>query len=289
MKTPLSLVVLAAGMWSRYGWLKQIDEFGPSGQSLLEYAVYDAVRAGFTKIVLVIREEFEQAFREKFTDMLESVPSYDFVYQTIDEWREKPRGTLDATLCAWLVVAWAFAVVNADDWYWTNSYTLIAESLSTIQSNQAYLVWYTLNNTLSNHGGVNRGVCTTDDGVLVDVVERYAISKNDTVIKDRDWNIFKWDETVSMNFWGFHQDFFKQSKALLEEFKYANTQAPRAEMVIPDAVDICIHKGELTCGVLNSPDPWQWVTNSEDKPRVAKAFEGMHTQWIYPENLWKIN
>lgn len=288
MNTPLSLVVLAAWMWSRYGWLKQIDEFGPAGQSLLEYAVYDAVRAGFSHIVLVIRQEFKQAFCEKFTDMLESIPSYAFVYQTVDPARDKPRWTLDATVCAQNAVSWAFAVVNADDRYGTQSYALIADSLRTIQSNQAYLVGYTLQNTLSDYGTVNRGVCSMDSiNGLKDVTERYAIAKRWDCIIDRDWNEFSGTETVSMNFWGFHQDFFEQSSALLQQFKHRYKGTLNAEMVIPDAVDSCVRSGILDCRVLDSQDPRQGVTNAEDKWRVAKAFDQMHNDWVYPKDLRK--
>lgn len=286
MNTQLSLVVLAAGMWSRYGWLKQIDEFGPGGQSLLEYAVYDAVRAGFEHIVLVIREEFQTAFEQKFEKMLDTVQSFSFVFQTIDKWREKPRGTLHATLCAREVVTWPFAVVNADDRYGTWSYALLAQKLTSIQSNQAYLVGYTLRNTLSEYGTVNRGVCTTHVWLLSDVTERYAIGYDAEKIVDREGNVFTWDETVSMNFWWFHQDFFAQAMPLFQDFQHNHPADPKAEMVIPDAVDQLIHDGVLECEVVQSQDPWQWVTNPEDKPRVSDAFDQMHDEWVYPWNLW---
>jgi dTDP-glucose pyrophosphorylase len=286
MKTSLSLVVLAAGMWSRYWWLKQIDEFWPTGQSLLEYAIYDAVHAWFDHIVLVIREEFEEAFRDKFSAMLSAVPSYDFVYQSVPQGREKPRGTLQATLCARGVVKNSFAVVNADDRYWTQSYKLLANKLTATKSDEAYLVGYTMKNTLSDHGTVNRGVCHTTDWILIDVTERYALGKHDWAIVDRDGNEFTWEEIVSMNFWWFHQDFFKQSLPLLERFMKLNSESKKAEMVIPDAVDVLIHSHQITCKVLNSLDPWQWVTNAEDKARVASAFDTMHEEWVYPETLW---
>lgn len=287
MKTQLSLVVLAAGMWSRYGWMKQIDKFGPAGQSLLEYAVYDAVRAWFNHIVLVIREEFEEAFREKFSAMLQAVPSYDFVYQSVPEWREKPWGTLQATLCASSVVTNSFAVVNADDRYGTQSYTLLADQLRAIESDEAYLVGYTMKNTLSDHGTVNRGVCNSNEWVLVNVTERYAISMLDDGIGDRDGNEFTWEESVSMNFWGFHPDFFNHSHLLLEQFMIDNRESNTAEMVIPDAVDQLIQNSTLTCKIIDSQDPWQWVTNAEDKARVARAFDTMHEKWLYPRDLWK--
>lgn len=287
MKISLSLVVLAAWMWSRYGWLKQIDEFWPSGQSLLEYAVYDAVRAWFHHIVLVIRKEFEEAFREKFSDMLQYVPSYDFVYQSVPMWREKPWGTLQATLCASGVITNPFAVVNADDWYWTQSYALLADQLRDIQSNQSYLVGYTMKNTLSDHGTVNRGVCYSDNWILIDVTERYAIREKFWNIVDRDGNRFTWEESVSMNFWWFHQDFFMQSKSLLEKFMDEHHESKKAEMVIPDAVDLLIHNNQVICRIIDSLDPWQWVTNAEDKHRVSLAFDVMHDEWIYPTDLWK--
>jgi hypothetical protein len=274
-------------MGSRYGWLKQIDEFGPWGQSLLEYAVYDAVNAWFNHIVLVIRKEFEQAFREKFVQMLASVPSYDFVYQTVSEWREKPWGTLDATVCARSVVNGPFAVVNADDRYGTTSYQLLADQLVSIQANQAYLVWYTLRNTLSDYGTVNRGVCHGEGTRLTDVTERYAIGYQWDQIIDRNGNVFDGNETVSMNFWWFHQQFFDDAQGLLEQFKRDYQWDPKAEMVIPDAVDHLVTWWKLVCDVLDSHDPWQGVTNPEDKEKVAKAFDLMHSEWLYPQYLWK--
>ena len=283
----LSLVVLAAWMGSRYGWLKQIDTFWPSGQSLLEYSIYDAMNAWFDHIVLVIRKEFEQAFVDKFDSMLNVIPSYDFVYQEIDQWREKPRWTLDATLCAHSVVSWPFAVINADDWYGTTSYQQLVKNLKNCSSNESFLVWYTLRNTLSEYGTVNRGVCHVDSTwCLTDVTERYALWYVWDIIQDREWNIFEWDETVSMNFWWFHNSFFDQANTLLETFKATYSDQPKAEMVIPDAVDTLIDASSITCCVVSSNDPWQGVTNPEDKQRVAQAFETMHFENSYPEDLW---
>lgn len=282
----LSLVVLAAGMWSRYGWLKQIDAFGPQGESLLEYAVYDALQAGFDHIVLVVRKEFEEAFREKFAAMLAHVPRVSFVYQTVDVWRQKPWWTLDAMLCAADVVDGPFAVVNADDRYGTQSYALLAQKLRHIRPDQAFLVGYVLWNTLSDHGTVNRWICHVHEGRLVDVVEHYAIWKKAWSIEDKDGTNLQGDEIVSMNFWWFHYDFFAQARNLLNIFKKDHPLDPKAEMPIPPAVDTLIHGGDVVCTVIDSPDSWHGVTNPEDKPRVQKAFDTLLNTGVYPKSLW---
>lgn len=293
----LSLVILAAGMGSRYGGLKQIDEFGPHGESLLEYAVYDALQAWFDHVVLVIRESFDIAFREKFGEMMAACLRVSVVYQNLDPHaddptyveRQKPRGTLHATLCARDVVDGPFAVVNADDWYGTQSYKLIADQLRSMTWQQACLVWYVLGNTLSAHGTVNRGVCKVNDWHLVDVVEHYSIWYEWEKIVDKTWTELVWDETVSMNFRWFHHKFFAQATPHLEQFMSEHAQDPKAEMVIPDVVDILIHDGTLACEVIASPDPRQWVTNPEDKPRVQEAFTKMREEGMYPEKLRETN
>lgn len=289
----LSLVILAAGMWTRYGWLKQIDEFGPHGESLLEYAVYDAVKAWFDHIVYVIREDFADAFRDKFQTMLDACPSYDIVYQVFDPdfdhaetvTREKPRGTLHATLSAQEVIDNPFAVINADDRYGTRSYQLIADRLQTMTWEQSFLVWYVLGNTLSDHGAVNRWVCDVQDGKLMDVVETYKIAKVDEKIADQDWQELTGDEIVSMNFRGFHQNFLDQATELFHWFVTTHADQSKAEMPIPPAVDQLIHDWVLSCEVIQSPDSRQWVTNAEDKPRVQEAFDQMMQDGVYPEKL----
>ena len=284
----LSLVILAAGMWSRYGWLKQIDWFGPHDESLLEYSVYDALKAWFHHIVFVIRQEFSDAFHQKFSDMLDICPTYSIVYQDMPAWREKPRWTLDATLAVEDVVDGPFAVINADDRYGTQSYALIAQKLQTIREDQSFLVGYVLWNTLSNHGTVNRWVCHVDsDDMLIDVVEHYKIYKNDEGIYDDAWYRFLWSESVSMNFWWFHPSFIPRAQVLLDQFKSDHIWHETAEMVIPTAVDSLIHSWDIACEVISSPDERQWVTNPEDKPRVQEAFDEMMKNGVYPQDgLW---
>ena len=293
-----SLVILAAGMGNRYGWLKQIEKFGPHGESLLEYAVYDALQAGFDHIVFIIREEFEDAFRSKFSVMLDACPRYDLIFQEMDPIfpsiqtvaREKPRWTLHATLSAADVVDQPFAVVNADDRYGNTSYDLIYRELMHIRSDEALIVWYILWNTLSHHGTVNRGVCeiNTEKMTLRDVKERYAIGyTDDGSIIDKDKNDFSGKEIVSMNFRWFHPKFFDQVWPLFEVYVRAHADDPRAEMVIPDGVDVLVKQWNLTCRVLQSSDDRQWVTNPEDKPKVQDAFNNMIDAGVYPENLWE--
>ena len=285
MNKELSLVILAAGMWSRYGGLKQIDWFGPHDESLLEYSVYDSLKAWFNHIVFVIRQEFDDAFHQKFSAMLDVCPKYSIVYQDMPIGREKPRGTLDATLAVRDVVHNPFAIINADDRYGTQSYALIAQKLRTIREDQSFLVGYVLWNTLSDHGTVNRGVCHVDqDDILNNVVEHYKIYKGEDGIYDDSGYKFVWDEMVSMNFWWFHESFLDHAKPLLDQFKKDHSNDARAEMVIPTAVDSLLHSGELTCEVIASPDARQWVTNPDDKPKVKEAFDEMDS---YPESgLW---
>ncbi len=295
MNQELSLIVLAAGMWSRYWGLKQIDEFWPNWEGLLEYAVYDAIKAWFQHMVFVIRKDFEEEFVTKFEKMLAACPRFSLVRQEFDPefWftqtatREKPWWTLHATLSCSHVINWPFAVVNADDRYGTKSYYLIAERLKHIDNNKAFLVWYVLWNTLSDHGFVNRGICQVEEGQLQEVVEHRKIGKVDWKITDHEQNFLTWTETVSMNFWWFHQDFFKQAHPLFVQFVLNHSQTAIAEMVIPDAIDTLIHDEILSCTVIPSPDSWQWVTNAEDKPRVQKAFTEMIQDWVYPLSLWE--
>jgi len=233
----------------------------------------------------VIRKEFSLAFHQKFTDMLEVCPKFSIVYQDMPAGREKPWGTLEATLAVHDVVDGPFAIINADDRYGTQSYALIAQKLLTMREDQSFLVGYVLWNTLSDHGTVNRGVCRVwSEGELIDVVEHYKIYTTDEAVYDDSGYKFVWDEMVSMNFWWFHQSFLAQAKPLLDQFKKDHIWDARAEMVIPTAVDSLLHAGELTCEVIASPDARQWVTNPEDKPKVQKGFDEMDS---YPEcGLW---
>ncbi len=293
MNKGLSLIILAAWMWSRYGGLKQIEEFGPHGESLLEYAVYDALQAWFEHMVFVIRKEFEEAFVSKFEAMLEACPKFSLVFQEFDpdfgfaetKTREKPWGTLHATLSAQYKIDGPFAVVNADDRYGTQSYTLLAQRLRMIQPDQALLVWYILNNTLSDYGTVNRGVCAVEGTALQHVEECYKIGVDAWVIKDKEGRVLTWNEIVSMNFRWFHQDFFKQAHPLFVQFVLDHSQGAIAEMVIPAAVDELIDKELLSCEVITSPDSRYGVTNPDDKPKVQQAFDAMIKDGVYPENL----
>lgn len=290
-----SLMILAAGMGSRYGWLKQIDEFGPHGESLLEYAVYDALQAGFDHMVFIIREDFVDAFREKFKTMLDRCPKYDLVFQEMNPTfpsletvvREKPWGTLHAMLSASYVIQQPFGIINADDRYGTQSYTLLFEKLTSITKQQALLVWYVLGNTLSDHGTVNRGVCKVDaQNHLVALQERYKISLHDNVVSDKDGYVLSLDDIVAMNFMWFHHAFLEQVEPLLHHFVANNIHDPRCEMPITDGMDILIRSWSITCEVIQSPDSWQGVTNPEDKPKVQKAFDTMIREGVYPPYLW---
>jgi len=293
----LTLVVLAAGMGSRYGGLKQLDGVGPNGETIMDYSVYDAWKAGFEKVVFVIREHFADDFKEKvaanFKDKIEVV----FAFQEIDTpvaglddipHREKPWGTAHAVLVTEPYVNDPFAVINADDFYGAAGFKEVARFLrDEVSPDNNALVGYILGNTLSDNGSVSRGVAEMDaQKNMITVVERTKIEKDNGKIyfsgEEGKVELAK-DSLVSMNFWGFHPSIFPVIRKMFIEFVKERGHEPKSEFFIPLFVNQQIQDGTSKYKVLTSHDKWHGVTYQEDKPDVVKALAAMHE---YPKPLW---
>ena len=297
-----TLVILAAGMGSRYGGLKQIDGVGPSEEGIIEYSIYDAIRAGFGKVVFIIRKDIEAPFREKFDGKFGDQIEVTYAFQGIDSFvpadvdhtkREKPWGTTHAMLVAKDVCDEPFAVINADDYYGIKGFQKMADFLNNdVTPNVFSMVGYVLHRTLSDHGTVNRGVTLVgDDNKLVDVVERLKIGRGDDgqvsyLGDDEARHPLADDSVVSMNFWGFHPSIFATIEAGFQDFARQNTADPRAEYLIPELVDGMIKDGSASVEVLVSDDRWYGVTYQEDKPKVQKAFTQLVADKVYPTPLF---
>lgn len=285
-----TLLVLAAGMGSRYGGLKQIDPVGPHGETMLDYSVYDAMRAGFGRIVFVIRRDFEAVFREQIASKYVGRIAVDFVFQSVDALpsdfsppggREKPWGTGHATWCAREAVKEPFAVINADDFYGADSFRKLSVFLSGAGSTEAAMVAFRLGNTLSEAGAVSRGICVADqNGRLLSVTERTGIVSADT----QAGGDLRPDTLVSMNCWGFTPAIFSM---LDDEFRgFLRTAAPtaplKAEFYLPGAVSSLIGQGKLVAAVLPTESQWFGVTYREDKPKVVASIESLIQAGAYP-------
>lgn len=300
------LVVMAAGIGSRYGGLKQIDPVGPGGEIVLDYAVYDAIKAGFGKVVFIIRQEIADAFREKVGRSIEKRIETAYVMQELDRLpdgfalpceRQKPWGTGHAVLCAREAVSAPFAVINADDFYGAGSYAALGEYLRGAEDTGPVgdycMVGYRLDNTLSEHGHVARGVCTaTDDGMLASVVERTKIQRFDDGVKysldDGDtWIDIAADSTVSLNMWGFTPSLFDYLEAGLGEFLHENINTPKAEYFLPSVVNQLIQDGKAGAKVLGTDERWYGVTYQEDKPALKAVIAGKIEAGLYPPKLWE--
>ena len=301
-----TLLVLAAGMGSRYGSLKQMDGVGPNGEAIIDYSVYDAIRAGFGKVVFVIRHSFADDFisvfnRERFGGKIE----VEYVYQELDylpegftvpEGREKPWGTNHAVMMAAKAIATPFAVINADDFYGQNSYEVMGSYLSNLaDSRNSYaMVGYEVNKTLSENGTVSRGVCTVDsDNFLTSMVERTKIERNSEgviVFHDLGDDVALEENTpVSMNFFGFTPDYFEYSEQTFKEFlSDENNQTNlRSEFFIPMMVNRLIGGGVAKMKVLSTAAQWFGVTYKEDKPQLMAKIEALIEAGVNPRNLWE--
>lgn len=297
-----TLLILAAGIGSRYGGLKQVDGMGPNGESILEFSVFDAIRAGFGKVVFVIRKDIEAAFREKVGRRIEPHVRVEYAFQEMDtalEWlpqapkREKPWGTGHAILSARDYLQEPFVAVNADDFYGAAAFQSIGDFLRRDCAPDRYgMVAYRIGNTLSENGAVSRGVCSVSaEGLLTDVTERTKIERFDDGIHYTDEageRHFLADNTpVSMNFWGFHPTVIGEIAAQFRAFVEANMEAPRAEFYIPRVVNNLIESGRVHCSVMFSENQWYGVTYPEDKDTVQQALAGMVRAGAYPGPLWK--
>lgn len=295
-----TLLVLAAGMGSRYGGLKQLDEVGPNGETIIDYSVYDAIRAGFGIVVFVIRENIEEAFKEKVSDKFKGKIEIKFAFQEvntkiegIDEMpeRTKPWGTGHAVLVAQDLINEPFAVVNADDYYGIEALQKVADFLANDCNEKHYsMVGFQLKNTISENGSVSRGVCSTDENdYLTTVTERTSIRRVGKVIcyEENDKKFFLEDDTVvSMNLWGFHQNVFEHSRKMFVDFVKNNPDNPKAEFYIPLVVNDLLEKEAIKLKVLTSTEKWYGVTYKEDKDDVVKAMKSLHNDGKYPKALW---
>ncbi len=293
---PLTLLVLAAGMGSRYGGLKQIDPVGPSGETVLDYAVFDALRAGFGRVVFVIRREFEAVFRDQVGAKYAGRAEIDYVFQSIDALpdgfavpagREKPWGTGHAVWCARAAVRGGFAVINADDFYGADSFRQLAEFLSAAREASAPAEWamvgFRLANTLSEHGAVSRGICAAaEDGRLRGITETTGILASEVGYG----RAFSGDEIVSMNCWGFTPALFAGLDAQWRAFLAGRGNDPKAEFYLPAAVSELIARKEAAVRVLPTESAWFGVTYREDKPRVVAAIAELVRRGRYPAKLF---
>ena len=296
MSSP-TLLVLAAGMGSRYGGLKQIDPVGPSGETVLDYAVYDALRAGFGRVVFVIRRDFEELFRTQIGARYAGKVSVDYVFQSLDALpagftpavgREKPWGTGHAVWCAREAVRENFAVINADDFYGADSFARLAAFLAVApakaeSSNAFAIVGFRMANTLSEHGAVSRGICATAaTGHLTSIVETHGITAAEVGPGRR----YAGETIVSMNCWGFTPALFGGLDAQFREFLATRGAEPKAEFYLPGAVSTMIGRGEASVRMLPTESSWFGVTYREDKPRVQAALLALVAAGHYPVRLW---
>jgi UTP-glucose-1-phosphate uridylyltransferase len=299
MATKPTLLVLAAGMGSRYGGLKQLDPVGPAGETIIDYSIYDALRAGFGKIVFVIRRDIQDAFRSAIGSKFEKRAPIEYVFQELDKLpsgftvpanRTKPWGTTHAILMAENVIREPFAAINADDFYGAASYKVLRDQLVSGSSDHS-MVGFILRNTLSEHGAVSRGVCVCDNnGYLKSVTELAKVEKDGTGAKcvDQSGTLQKLsgDEIVSMNYWGFNPSVFAHLREALTEFLKKHGHEEKSEFYIPTAVNLLVNSGKARMKVLRSPDPWFGVTYREDKPHVAASIRALVARDDYPNPLW---
>ncbi len=295
-----TLLILAAGMASRYGSMKQTEGFGPSGETIMDYSIYDAIQAGFDKVVFIIRKDFADAFKERFGAKLDGKIAVDYVYQEMDafvdaslipEGRTKPWGTGHAVLCAMNAINEPFAVINADDYYGSDAFVQAANFLkSGCNENKYAIIGYRLEKTLSEHGTVSRGVCVVDeDNHLVSIKERTKIFKTeDKVVFEEEGQQFEvaGSSSVSMNFWCFHPQLFKKTAELFQEFLAKNAGELKSEFFIPIIADEFISHQQNKISVIPTSAQWFGVTYKEDAPGVKANIDQLIADKVYPASLW---
>jgi len=300
-----TLLLLAAGMGSRYGGLKQLDGLGPNSETIMDYSIYDAIQAGFGKIVFVIRKDFEDQFRKKVLSKYEGHIPTEIVFQSIDnlpegysvpEGREKPWGTNHAVLMAKNVIKEPFCVINCDDFYNRDSFRVIGNFLANLPNNSKNkyaMVGFRVGNTLSENGTVSRGICTTNtEKLLVDVVERTKIERREGKVQYIDdegkWVVTDDDTPVSMNVWGFTPDYFEYSESYFKDFLNdpKNLENKKSEFFIPLMVNKLIKDGTATVKVLDTTSSWFGVTYPEDRENVVTKIQSLVKAGIYPNKLF---
>jgi len=300
------LVIMAAGMGSRYGGLKQIDPIDEQGHLIIDYSIYDAIKAGFEKIIFIIKKENEADFREKIGDRIKDHVRIEYVYQSLDdlpegycvpEGRVKPWGTGHAVLCCRGMIYGPLAVINADDYYGRNAFSIIYDYLTNEKDREKYnyaMVGYIIENTLTDNGHVARGVCTvSDEGYLTGIIERTRIEKKDggaayTPDDGKTWISIPKGSIVSMNMWGFTNSILGELNDRFKTFldEKLCTNPLKAEFFLPDAVGDLLRENKATVRVLKTHDKWYGVTYKEDKERVVKAIAKLKEEGLYPEKLW---
>ena len=305
MKKP-TLVIMAAGMGSRYGGLKQIDPIDEQGHIIMDFSIYDAIRAGFRKVVFIIKKENEENFRSAIGDRMAKQLEVEYVFQDLNnipegyevpEGRVKPWGTGHAVLSCIDAIDGPFAVINADDYYGSNAFKMAYDFLSTNEDDGTYrymMTGYQLENTLTENGHVARGVCVTDEnGYLQKINERTHIEKRGDVTAyteddGQTWTVIPEGSTVSMNMWGFTESILVELKQRFNKFLDENLEKNplKCEYFLPFVVDELLSEGRATVQVLKSADKWYGVTYKEDKPFVVAAIRGLKAQGLYPEKLW---
>ena len=294
-----TLLILAAGMASRYGSMKQTEGFGPCGETIMDYSIYDAIQAGFGKVVFIIRKDFAENFKERFGSKLTGRIDVDYAYQEMDKYvngnlpegRTKPWGTGHAILCAAEQINEPFAVINADDYYGPDAFRKAADFLTSNCNPKTYaIIGYQLDKTLSEHGTVSRGVCEVNEQQsLVSIIERTKIyTENGKVVYDDGGQIAEVDgrSSVSMNFWCFHPSVFQLSETLFSEFIAANAGEMKSEFFIPIIADEFIKKEENHIKVIPTTSQWFGVTYKEDAPEVKNNISRLISEKVYPESLW---
>jgi NDP-sugar pyrophosphorylase family protein len=301
-----TLVILAAGMASRYGSMKQTDGFGPNGETIIEYSIYDAIKAGFGKVIFVIKEEFAENFKGIFEPKLKGKIETGYVFQTFDLKpfgieieieRSKPWGTAHAVLAARDTVKEPFCVINADDFYGRESYQKMCDFLiNGVSDTQFSMIGFQIDKTLSEHGYVSRGVCEVDgDGNLTEIHERVKVyfkpddSGNKNIVFEEEGREYpiRSNSRVSMNFWGFTPKIFELSAGMFKEFALANADNPKAEFFIPLAAEKLIRNQQASFKVIPTQNQWFGVTYAEDKPIVQECIDRLVAEGEYPQDLWK--
>ncbi|MBN2272560.1 MAG: hypothetical protein JXN61_18245 [Sedimentisphaerales bacterium] len=298
-----TLLILAAGLGARYGSLKQIDPVGPNGEIIIDYSIYDAIRAGFGKLVFVIRQYFEDAFREKIGDKFDGVAQTAYAYQELDAalgnfalppGREKPWGTGHAVVVAGELIDEPFAVINADDYYGIDSFKMMAQFLSgpAVSPDHCAMVGFRLGNTLSDYGSVARGVCNCDEDLLLrDIVERTRVEKHGRAARyfDDDGTVhaLSGEEVVSMNLWGFHPSIFTHLSRQFRDFLKRHGNEKKPEFFIPTAVGDLVKTGNVKVKVLPTHDNWFGITYKKDRDIAERSIARLIADGIYPKKLWE--
>ena len=290
----ISLLIMAAGMGSRYGGLKQLDQVGPNGETIIDYSVFDAIKAGFTKVVFIIRDDFKAQFKAQISNKYLDLVNLEFAYQDINYLpsgfkpptnREKPWGTGHAILSAKSCINEPFVVINGDDFYGRKSFKTIANYYQN-EENQFSMVTFRLENTLSTFGGVTRGLCTVIDEKLNTVVETSNLVKINNGVSSDNSELLKGDEPVSMNMWGFMPSIFDHLEKMFNEFLDENISDLKSEFLIPSVVNDIIEKNIEKVQVLKTKSAWFGVTYIEDKPFVKNQIKELIQTGIYPEKLF---